>query len=175
MNLVKRLVEEFPAGEKPPLAIVLVSSDPEPLKTLGIGEEATIEVGYPSRDEQVQILVQGVGLNKDVAETILSRVGEANELRSGLHWPLQVVAQLARAGAFVPADGGFVWAGGCWPADFQTPSHIEAIIQRQLAEAAKYRTILECAACCARRPRIQRQPGGRRVRSAVPGPVGQPR
>ena len=149
MSLVKRLVEEFPAGERPPLAIVLVSSDLEPLKILGIDEKATIEVGYPSRDEQVQILVQGVGLNKDVANEILDRVGEANELRSGLHWPLQVVAQLARAGAFVPADGGFVWAGGCWPADFQIPSHIEAIIERQLAEAAKYRTILECAACCA--------------------------
>lgn len=149
MRLVKRLVEEFPPGERPPVAIVLVASDLEPLKLLEIDEEATIEIAYPSREEQVQILVQGVGLNKDVAETILARVGAASELRSGLHWPLQIVAQLARAGAFVPGDNGFVWAGGCWPADFQIPSHIEAIIQRQLADAAKYRTILQCAACCA--------------------------
>ena len=65
----------------------------------------------------------------------------------GLLWPLQVVGQLARAGALARTAEGFAWAKGRWPEEFTIPTHIQAAIQERWDRVSEHRTVLECAAC----------------------------
>ncbi len=146
--LVKHLLEEFPAGGNTRLAIILVANSKSCLADLGFDvDRYGLELAYPSVAEQAQILERGVGLQAAVAEEVLARTGAARESEGGLLWPLQVVARLARSGAFVRSGEGFVWAAGAWPADFAIPAHMQAAIRGQWESAAQYHAVLACAAC----------------------------
>ena len=115
--LVKYLIEAFPAGSNTPVAIVLVADTKSGLANLGFDVARNgVELAYPSVQQQSQILEHGVGLQAAVAEEIRVRTGAARETDGGLLWPLQLVAKLARSGAFVRTEGGFGWANGVWPA-----------------------------------------------------------
>ena len=146
--LVKYLLEEFPTGGDTPVAIILVTNSKACLADLGFDvSQYGIELTYPSLAQQAQILVGGVGLQAAVAEEILARTGSAQETDGGLLWPLQMVAKLARSGSLVRSEKGFTWASGAWPADFAIPAHMQAAIQEQWDGAAKYHSVLACAAC----------------------------
>jgi tetratricopeptide (TPR) repeat protein len=147
-TLVKYLLEEFPPGGNTSLAIILLASHKSCLADLGFDVSGHgIEIAYPSEAQQVQILVRGIGIQETVAQEILARTGAPRESNGGLLWPMQVVANLARAGALRRTERGFAWAGGTWPADFAIPDYMRTAIQEQWESAAQYHPILGCAAC----------------------------
>jgi len=146
--LLTRLLAEFPAGSSTPVAVMLVANSKSCLADLGFDvTQHGIEIAYPSVAQEAHILARGVGLQAAVADEILARTGAARETEGGLLWPLQVTANLARAGALARGEEGFAWAGGAWPADFAIPAHMQAAIQQQWEAVPQYHAVLACAAC----------------------------
>jgi hypothetical protein len=146
--LVAYLLKEFPAGDKMPLAIILVADGESSLADLGFAvAQWAVEVEYPSLAQQADVLVHGVGLQAAVAQEVLARCGAERKNDGGMLWPLQVAARLARCGALLRGEDGFAWANGSWPTDFAIPNHFQAAIEEQWESAAEYRAVLECAAC----------------------------
>jgi tetratricopeptide (TPR) repeat protein len=146
--LLQLLLREFPAGSNASIAIIVTSHDRDVFTHLDAASERHVEdVEYPTVEEQIQILVNGIGLGRSTAAQIVERVGAATHAQGGLFWLLQVVGNLARSGTFVKSAEGFELPGGHWPEDVFIPDELRDVLTEHLRRFPQYRIILACAAC----------------------------
>jgi len=145
--LLKHLVREFPPGGPDRIAIIVTSHDQGILDELGLDASNQAKASFPSSEQQVRILTGGVGLAPATAEQIVARLGPSTVEQGGLFWMLQVVANLARAGAFVSTGEGIALCDGKWPEDVFIPDEMRDLLAEQLRRFPEYRTVIECAAC----------------------------
>ena len=146
-TLLQHLVREFPPGGPENIAIIVASHSRGVFDELGFNASDQAELSFPTSGHQVRILTHGVGLAPTTAEQIVARLGPSTVEQGGLFWLLQVVANLARAGAFVSTDEGIALCDGKWPEDVFIPDEMRDVLAEQLRRFPEYRTVIECAAC----------------------------
>jgi len=146
-SLLQRLLAEFPAGGNVPIAIIATSHQEAACVELGFSEQDQVQLDYPTHAEQLRILVEGVGLSQATAEQVVSRMGASTVDKGGLFWLLQIVANLARAGAFEATAEGYTLRDGKWPTGMFIPNALRDDLCERLRKSPQYRLIIECAAC----------------------------
>ncbi len=146
-GLLQHLLQEFPHGGPEPIAVIVTSHNMEVLQTLGFAPDQRVELSFPTSEQQVQLLTEGVGLAETTAEQIVNRIGATAVSQGGLFWLLQIVANLARGGVLVRTADGVALRDSKWPDDVFIPDEMRDVLASQLEEFSGYRTIIECAAC----------------------------
>ena len=144
-DLLLFLLDRFPCGADIPLLILLTSRNAVIHASL---KEHQIRIKEPDDKQMIKILVAGLGLSKDVAETIARQIGKGTNDGGGLFWLFKVVACLIEKGFLKKDDKGFIWTDKFEKADtLPIPYDYSAALEKDINKATEYRMLLECAAC----------------------------
>ncbi len=144
--VLRHLQDRFPPGGAIPLVLLLSGRDETILKSLGING-CMVSIPLPLPAEQVKILIDGLGIEPDSAQQIVSTLGVVAEEPGGLFWLGQAVVELVDAGAIRPTDRGFALQPSDSPANkLPVPKDLRQRLVAKLRESSEHQVILECAA-----------------------------
>lgn len=176
LNLLEHLLEKFlldgsPSTDYPITILVTARTDPGQLPDIYdelssvqdtiSGSECTFSLSAPQREEKLQILTSGLGLNRDSADHILEKIDAESFLHHGhLFWLFEVVRHLVQEGAILPphalssGEASEDVSGHRFFLDKQfqngslpVPDRLHDVIGDELDERPQHRTPLAYAAC----------------------------
>jgi tetratricopeptide (TPR) repeat protein len=176
LNLLEHLLEEFlldgsPSTDYPITILVTARTDPGQLPDVYdelssvrdtiTSPECTLSLSAPQREEKLQILTSGLGLNRDSAEYIINQVDAESFLHHGhLFWLFEVVRHLVQEGAIrsphtlpsgEPSENDserrFYLDNQFHNGSLPVPDRLHDVIEEEVDERPQHRTPLAYAAC----------------------------
>jgi hypothetical protein len=138
-ELLKFLLEEFPAGADVPVAIMLASRSPE----TGFSSDETVSLEPLSSDEIRDLLIEGLTFSPQAAGELAEAVGDE---QGNLHWLFQMVTHLAGQQILQSGDDGWSWEAGTKLGE-HLPDDLRQSVLSALDANPEFREVLEFAAC----------------------------
>ena len=145
-ELLSFLLGRFPAGENTPLFILLTSRNINLVRSFTKNHIIVME--ELGEKQLAELLATSLGLKREVARTVVGKVGKGTAEKGGLFWLFRVVAYLAGKGFFKKTEKGFTWSEQYKGTDnLPIPDDFQAALEEQLNKVPQYRSLLECATC----------------------------
>ena len=141
-ELLEFLLRDFPSSNACPLAILLASRGELEFAT-SVERFQTLTIDPLTAKQLREILVDGLGLDSDLAAEVLSAAGQQ---RDNLHWLFQIIAHLAQKDVLVQRDDGFAWRDPTAKISEHLPDDFRESVEDLIAEHEEFRSVLECAA-----------------------------